>query len=231
MFRNYYFAIVHCFASLMIKQVDIYFLRHTEPLIEAGTCYGQLDCDVTGDYCQQLAKINKYFKEIDIDVIYSSPLLRCAKLAEDIAKTKKMLPVNYLDALKEIHFGDWEGQKWDDIPRHKIDEWNNNRLHFEFPNGESPWKFTQRVLGAYSKIMIDLQCLDSQKTTLLVVIHAGVIRTMLANILSLTVSESLNIHLDKPSISLCSFKNEQLDSYQVNFEITEITPINFFSSK
>lgn len=203
----------------MTKQLDIYFLRHTEPLIDAGICYGQLDCDVSESYVEQFLKIKQFFLTTNIDVIYSSPLLRCAKLAEDLASTRSELSINYLGALKEIHFGDWEGMKWDDIPRANIDEWNKNRLHFKFPNGESPWEFTQRVLAAYSTLLNASQFLQKEKTVIVVVAHAGVIRALLANILSLTFTQSLNISLDKPSISYCSFNNGELDCYDINIPI------------
>ncbi|WP_413700409.1 alpha-ribazole phosphatase family protein [Psychromonas sp. KJ10-10] len=205
----------------MTKHLDIYFLRHTEPLIDAGICYGQLDCDVNEDYAEQLLKIKKFFQTKSIDAIYSSPLLRCAKLAEDLAVIKNGLAVRYLASLKEINFGDWEGMKWDDIPRIEIDKWNNNRLHFKFPNGESPREFTQRVLVAYSGLQPTSHSLQRKKTVIVVVAHAGVIRTLLANILALTFDQSLNISLDKPSISCCSFKDNELDCYDINIPLVE----------
>jgi alpha-ribazole phosphatase len=191
----------------MNNQLDIYLIRHTEPLIEVGTCYGQFDCGVKGDYVNELSKINHYFKGKEINAIYSSPLQRCAKLAEDIAQANNVSPVIYKEGFKEISFGDWEGLKWDDIPRREIDQWNNNRLHFQFPNGETPWIFVQRVLEAYLPLQLDNRTLQVKKRTLLIIAHAGVIRTILAKILCLSFSDSLNVRVDKPSVSLCSFNN------------------------
>jgi alpha-ribazole phosphatase len=203
----------------MNNQVDIYFIRHTEPLIEVGTCYGQLDCKVKGDYESELSKINLYFKDKEINTIYSSPLKRCAKLAEDIAQVNSISPVIYEKGFKEINFGDWEGVKWDDIPRLDIDEWNNNRLHFQFPNGETPWIFGQRVLEAYLPLQRVNRKVQVKKRTLLVITHAGVIRTILAKILCLSFSDSLNIRVDKPSVSLCSFNNGVFKSYLSNINL------------
>ena len=174
----------------MTNKLDIYFVRHTEPLIEAGTCYGQLDCAVTDDYAHQLKKISHYFKDKNITAIYSSPLQRCAKLAEDLAYHKNLSPVIYKDDLKELHFGDWEGVKWDDIPRNKIDEWNNNRLHFQFPNGESPDNFIQRVLAVYAAIHSPKNQHQEKSRVVLVIAHAGVIRTVLANVFALSFTDS-----------------------------------------
>lgn len=187
----------------MNNTLEIYLIRHTEPLIEAGTCYGQLDCMVNDDYAEQLAKISAYFNNKAISAIYTSPLQRCALLAEDLAEQHHVSDLIYKDALKEIHFGDWEGVKWDDIGRSKIEQWNENRLHFEFPNGESPWSFRQRVLKEYAALQ-SVPIMEDK--AIIVVAHAGVIRTILSQVLNLSFSDSLNLPVDKASISLITSK-------------------------
>jgi len=188
----------------MSPTLDLYLIRHTEPLIEAGTCYGQLDCSVTDDYRLQSSKIFTYFNNKTINTIYSSPLYRCALLAKDLARSHTSSKVIYRNAFKEIHFGDWEGQKWDDIGREKVEQWNEDRLYFQFPNGESPWSFRLRVLQEYTALQSAPQ---SEDRAIIVVAHAGVIRTILAQVLNLSFSDSLNLPIDKASISLISSKN------------------------
>lgn len=190
----------------MNPTLTIYLIRHTEPLISTGICYGQLDCSVTEDYVKQFANISHYFNDKKIDAIYSSPLYRCALLAEDLAKQHFHCSVIYRDAFKEINFGDWEGQKWNDIGREKIEQWNENRLHFQFPNGETPFIFIQRVLKEYAS----LQSLNNQtqeNKTIVLVTHAGVLRTILGDIMDLTFTETLNLKIDKASISLIVSKH------------------------
>ena len=46
-------------------------------------------------------------KEENVDVFYSSPLLRTKQTAE-IVSSKIGIPVEYVDALRENSLGDWE---------------------------------------------------------------------------------------------------------------------------
>lgn len=190
----------------MTHNVALYLIRHTEPLIETGTCYGQLDCAVTDDYPSQSSNILAYFNNKTISTIYSSPLRRCAQLAEDLADQHSATEVIYEDAFKEINFGDWEGMKWDDIGRAQIELWNENRLHFEFPNGECPDLFRRRVLSTYARLQSSSQ--SAADSAIVLVTHAGVIRTILSEILNLSFSDSLNLPVEKASISLITCKKE-----------------------
>lgn len=188
----------------MSNTLELYLIRHTEPLIEKGVCYGQLDCDVTADYAKQLKKIGAYFSDKDIHAIYSSPLLRCAKLAEDLTALHPPLSVTYKEDFKEINFGEWEGVKWNDINRGKIDEWNNNRLDFQFPGGETPSSFHSRVIQALCEITDEItdetQC-DNTSHKVLVIAHAGVIRSILCHYLHIPFYHSTGLNIDYASIS------------------------------
>ena len=184
----------------MREKIDIYLIRHTKPLIEPGTCYGQTDCSVADDYSVKLLNIINYFEEIKIDAIYSSPLKRCAVLAEDLAKTQLNHPVIYDDRFKEINFGNWEGQKWDDIAREDIDNWNENRLSFRFPGGESPEIFHDRVLQA----SFDVLGIGKEKIaykSIVLVAHSGVICSLLCRHLKLPLENMTELSVDYASIS------------------------------
>ena len=187
------------------KKLDIYLIRHTKPLIEPGTCYGQLDCPVADDYAVQLATIITYFEDIKLNAIYSSPLIRCSVLAEDIAKELVNKPVIYDDRLKEIHFGDWEGQSWNDIAREKIDEWNENRLSFCFPNGESPELFHDRVLQVSNEVL-GLEKNNAVSKSIVVVAHSGVICSLLCRHRDIPLENMTELNVDYASISKLTFE-------------------------
>lgn len=186
----------------MIHTLDIYLIRHSKPSIESGVCYGHLDCPVSDDYQQQLQKISAYFSNKSIDAIYSSPLLRCSKLAEDLASQRVDAAVIYNESLKEINFGDWEGVKWHDIPRGKIDEWNENRLRFQFPNGETPEQFHSRVYQAWCEIIASARASGAKK--LLLVAHSGVICSLLCRHRAIPLENVTELKVDYASISKIS---------------------------
>ena len=199
----------------MSYQLEIYLIRHSEPLIEAGTCYGQLDCGLTDSYQQQLSKLSGYFNDKNISAIYSSPLQRCALLAEDLGKEHINDAVIYKEALKEIHFGEWEGIKWDEINRDEIDEWNNNRLHFQFPKGETPSQFHSRIIQFWSELISITQETNSPQKIILVT-HAGVIRSILCHCLHIPFQHSLQLRIDYASVSKIFINKNIVECHFVN---------------
>ncbi|MCP4320400.1 MAG: alpha-ribazole phosphatase [Psychromonas sp.] len=206
----------------MSHQVEIYLVRHSEPLIEVGTCYGQLDCGLTEAYPKQLSKVSTYFKDKSITAIYSSPLQRCALLAEDLAKQHIKDTVVYNELLKEINFGDWEGVKWDDIPRNKIDEWNSNRLNFQFPNGETPSQFHSRTIQFWGEFIKTAKNLTGPQKIVLVT-HAGVIRSILSYCLHIPFEFSTQLRIDYATVSKLQLQQHVVECHFINRLLTELT--------
>ena len=139
-------------------------IRHPKPQIEAGICYGQLDI---------LAKIEnsdlvRLRAELPPDLpVWSSPLLRCRQLAEQLH------PQPIVDArLAEMNFGEWEGRTWHDIPRHELDAWADDVTGYAPPGGESPTALQRRALDFIAGLDVP---------EAVIVTHAGVIRTLLAH--------------------------------------------------
>jgi alpha-ribazole phosphatase len=85
-------------------------VRHTRTAMSEGICYGQTDIDVADTFCSEYPAVVSQLAGIEFDLIYSSPLKRCLRLAElfsnDILPDSRLL---------EVNFGDWEGVRWDDI--------------------------------------------------------------------------------------------------------------------
>jgi alpha-ribazole phosphatase len=145
--------------------VEIYLIRHIEPSFEKGICYGQLDVPIPNNYKEQhkgiMAKLPKVY-----DAVFSSPLIRCKLLAEQISTN-----VIFDDRLKEVNFGNWEGKKWDDINQIELNNWMENYIEIAPPNGES---LTQ-LINRFSDFSTDLK--KQNITTVLIVTHAGIIRS------------------------------------------------------
>lgn len=206
------------------KQLDVYLVRHTQPLLEPSICYGQLDCALADDYQSELIKLADYFSTLPVSAIYSSPLQRCAILARDLAEKQPLAgEVQFREHLQEIHFGDWEGLPWAEISRKKIAAWNADRLHFQFPNGETPYRFDRRVIKVWQEIVNQhLQSCRAGKTCspenetpwpeereiIVIIAHAGVIRSILCDFLSIPFAQSIKLQIDKASVSRLSFQGE-----------------------
>ncbi len=149
----------------------LYLIRHTTPEIASGICYGQLDIELTSSFAKEAAEVLDWLPAVEL--IITSPLLRSFRLAEQLALAQ-MCELHSDPRLKEMHFGDWEGEKWHDISRHEIDAWSTDTLNYMPPNGESARQMMQRV----QEVLRDVDKLPQQ--TIALVAHGGSIRGVLA---------------------------------------------------
>lgn len=169
--------------------MEIYLVRHTETVCEKGICYGQSDVGILEPYLEHFETIKAQIP--DQAKVFSSPLIRCAQLANYIATT----PVITDHRLMEMNFGDWELKNWDDIPVNDFTPWMNDFVNVRVPNGESFVDLHNRV--------VDFMTNEFQKDTLkpvVIVAHAGVIRSILCKIASLPLKDAFQNKVDYGSV-------------------------------
>ena len=145
--------------------------RHTKPYNPKDVCYGRLDFDVSPTFPEESRlAIEDYLKTgAKPTRLFSSPLLRCLRLAEAVSKATG-LPLEKEDSLMEINFGSWEGQKLTAVPRAEMASWMQDLRGFRFPQGESFYDVDRRV-GVFLDSLPD----DGE---FLWVTHAGVIAAL-----------------------------------------------------
>jgi alpha-ribazole phosphatase len=159
--------------------MEIYFIRHTAPLIEKGICYGQSDVTLAASFEQERAQLNAQLPD-SFDAVYSSPLMRCERLASTMTER----PLTLDDRLKEVDFGDWEMQSWNDIPQPELDIWMKDFVNVSPPNGESMLDLQRRVLSWWKEV----EQLSFERVA--VVTHAGVIRVLHAHFENIPLDKS-----------------------------------------
>lgn len=175
--------------------MEIYLIRHIEPDLEKGICYGQLDVPIPTNYKEQHEGIIANLPK-DYDAIYSSPLTRCKLLSQQISKN-----VIFDDRLMEVNFGDWEGKKWDNINQTELNHWMENYIEVAPSNGES---LTQLIIR-FSSFMNDFKKKNFKKV--IIVTHAGIIRSAM-NVLN-------NIPIDKIMMEKVDFGEVYLMIYKI----------------
>jgi alpha-ribazole phosphatase len=167
--------------------MEIFLIRHTTPLVEKGTCYGQTDLDVTDSFLLEADIIKTHLSD-NIQAIYSSPLQRCKKLAQHLFPHN---PINLHNDLMELNCGSWEMQKWDDIPKHEIDPWMNDFVTVSTPQGESYIDLHDRVVACFEQIIQHGQSAPSDEIFRAgIVAHGGVIRSILSHITQTALVDS-----------------------------------------
>lgn len=68
-----------------VKMTRVYLVRHAQAVANVtGYCYGISECDVTDEGKEQLLKLAERFRDIPIDIIYSSPMKRTLATAKAV---------------------------------------------------------------------------------------------------------------------------------------------------
>jgi alpha-ribazole phosphatase len=124
--------------------MEFVLIRHTA--CEApGLCYGHLDvplcASADGDIANTLSRVP------NIDLVFSSASLRCRRLAEPLA-ARDGCELITIDDLRELHFGEWEGMQWAQIPRELSDYWAADPWNRAPPGGETEAVLFERVQRA-----------------------------------------------------------------------------------
>ncbi|WP_025761446.1 alpha-ribazole phosphatase [Dyadobacter tibetensis] len=149
--------------------MEIYLIRHTLPKLTPGLIYGHLDIPLAEGYAEEFDRIKALLPE-RLQTVYSSPSTRCRQLAEHLDPHYRID-----ERLRELHFGDWEGQTWDSVDQVKLKIWMDDFVNEPVPGGEHLLDLQKRVLQFWK----ELQLLETQNS-IAIITHAGVIRLLLA---------------------------------------------------
>ena len=181
-------------------------IRHTTLQIAPGICYGQSDIDVAASFATEVTSTQTKIASMVFDGIYCSPLQRCIKLAQALNLSNAV----HDNRLKELHFGDWEMQAWDDIPRDYFDVWAQDYANLAPPNGETFSQLQQRGLSFLEDILQQYP-----EGNVAIVTHGGVIRAYLAHALNMPLKGLFRFDIDYGSVTQIVFKKDAIP--KINF--------------
>ncbi|OIQ66805.1 phosphoserine phosphatase 1 [mine drainage metagenome] len=149
--------------------MTLWLVRHAQPLIEPGVCYGALDVPADASATRLAAQALAAVLPLDVLVV-SSPLQRCELLMQTLQALRPDLSYKTETCSAEINFGCWEGLRWSAIPRHEFDRWTADFWKHRFGGTESLADFMGRVAGVWDAARHD------GANTQAWITHAGVIR-------------------------------------------------------
>ena len=155
-----------------MKSRQLWVVRHAQPLVAPGICYGALDVTAdpaaTAECARRLAVVLPHGLWVR-----HSPLQRCEQLAQSLQALRPDLASEADGRLVEMDFGTWEGRAWTDIAHADIEAWTARFADHCPGGGESLASMLRRVAHALQEAR---ETAHRQKGDVLWISHAGVAR-------------------------------------------------------
>jgi len=162
---------------------------------------GHKDAPLSPRGLRQTKLVGEYVNSnFSIDRVVSSDLSRCVDTASGIDA-----PISTSPLLRELDFGEWEGQKWSDLSaRGRKESEMMRRLqsgdtNFTPPGGERVSRMNARV----EQVIID-ENLRNSSQTIAVVSHGGGLKSLAVSILGWPATTAVNLTFFVGSVSSIS---------------------------
>ena len=152
----------------MPEDFTILFIRHTSVGVPADLCYGQLDVPLSDYFDSEKQSVRNELNEPP-EVILSSPLSRCKKLAGFLAED---IEVRQDARLMELSFGEWEGKRWSELNQKETQTWMEDFVNNRPPGGESFYDLSERARDFWEDLL-------QLKQDAWVISHQGFIKCLL----------------------------------------------------
>jgi 2,3-bisphosphoglycerate-dependent phosphoglycerate mutase len=179
----------------------IYFVRHSEPDLNV---IEDRQRPLTIEGHNRLKNIVSYFKDIEIDEIYSSPYKRCVDTVKAVAK-EKALEITTVEYFKERKVTDG----WiDDFKTYSTKQWKN--FDYKLKNGESLNETRIRNVEALNEIMT----LDWK--TIVIGTHGTALSTILNHYFDdYGYEQFLEIKVEFPFVCKVEIDDNKFKSFQI----------------
>lgn len=150
--------------------MTLWLVRHAQPQIAPGMCYGALDVPADPAATQQAAQALAQVLPQGAQV-HCSVLQRCEQLRHVLCGLRPDLVCKPEPRLVEMNFGIYEGVAWADIPKDALDLWTRDFAQHRFGGQESVAEFMARVAAVWDESFESVEPCDPVWIT-----HAGVAR-------------------------------------------------------
>ena len=201
----------------MDKQTEIILIRHGETEFnKANLFFGHMDPRLNETGIKQLINTRKILRRMegDIEEVFCSPLKRCMESME-ILNLDENMKRSIESSFMELNFGIFEGKTYGQIRSEypeAAEEMRNNWRKFKAEGGESLEELLDRTVNKTEEIM------DRYRNRkILVVSHAGVIKTILSHYLYGNLDGYWKLKIDNGSISkICRMEDGYVFADYIN---------------
>jgi len=183
--------------------MELILIRHGETdWNREGKVQGLSDIELNSDGRRQARQLAVALKDVNIERIYSSPLLRARQTAQ-IINSYHQVPVILDAGLMEMDQGDFEGLSFRELMACEKDflkKWIADPAAVKMPNGESFMELQTRAWKVVAGII-------AEADNTLVVSHNFTIAAILCKLKNISLSEFRSVHVDTASKTLITFRN------------------------
>ncbi len=193
---------------------QLYLIRHGEVEERYHKVFGgsRIDMALSPLGLRQAEAVAKWLRDTPLDTIYASPMQRVRQTLAPTATSREMEPV-FLDGLREVDFGDWTGNRWDEVQSIfgvSAFDWLEIIENDGIPNGEPVSQIKQRVGECTQRI---LEAHPHQRVA--VFCHGGIIRVMLALLLEMPLMRMAHFNIEYGSISVVEVQPEKKHAIEI----------------
>ncbi len=183
-------------------------IRHGRALDIEGRCIGHTDVALSSSGATAIERVAEEWRDRWIGVarptvIHSSDLCRASESA-DILGRAWALPVRTDPRLREMSFGEWDGERWETIEAHdaaRFQAWTASWFDTAPPGGERLAQVEHRVAEWLRALTAGPV---SSREPVVVVSHAGWIRVALSQLRHLPMARLYDIPVDYASVTVVS---------------------------
>lgn len=183
--------------------LTLYFLRHGEtPYSRTGGYCGALDPELTPEGTEMAQAFAQAYSSIPWEAIYTSPMQRTIATAKPLCDAIG-IEMQLRDGLKEIQYGEWEGQTLEYVKQHDGDRyirWLTEPAWNAPPGGETAVQVASRASSAIAEIEE-----KHNSGNVLIVSHKATIRIILCSLLGMDLGRYRD-RIDMPAASVSIVK-------------------------
>jgi probable phosphoglycerate mutase len=135
--------------------------------------------------------------------VMTSPLRRCREFAEEVS-TAHAIPLSVIDDFREVGFGSWEGKTKAELivlDAEAFEAFYRDPVNQRPPGAEPLDVFLRRVQSAWQRLIA-----EEPSQHVLVVAHAGVMRSILAGLFNLDPAEMYRISVKNAGVMRIDYR-------------------------
>ena len=200
----------------------VYIVRHCETDGNALKIFqGHTDNDINEMGAKQLVALGERFKNIPLDKVYTSPLIRAHKTALAVSNARNT-PLFIDQGLIEINGGVYEGKTFSELKNTYPDfaeMWESKTWEFAPENGETMPDAYDRIWNTVTKIVK-----ENEGKTIAIVSHGFVIRSYFCRILYNDIKKFRELEYGfNTSVSLLEFEDENTPKITYLNDLSHLT--------